>query len=137
MVKRTLVDEDIKAGNKLIEALDSAEFAVDAAMWYYFDESELWRLVIATPLKNEKGPKAAYREIQRILDESGLSSQISLIDITLFSPNDEIIRDIRSAVNIRSAEGVRFSRSVLGRSYIDDALIYVSGSTLTHSSSST
>ncbi|MCU1273426.1 MAG: hypothetical protein JWO48_857 [Bryobacterales bacterium] len=45
-----LVGPEIEAGKKLIEALDASGFRVKAAFWFYREESEEWRLYIATPL---------------------------------------------------------------------------------------
>ncbi len=128
MDKATLVTKDINAGKNLVNFLEKKGIEIAAALWYYSEESEVWRLMIATPLYDNLGPKEIYEKIQSILNEAGVSPRISIIDVTIVSPKDEIIRDIRSAVKIRSNEGVRFSRSVLGRSYIYDALIYRSGS---------
>ena len=76
MDQSILVGPEIEAGKKLIEALDASDFRVKAAFWFYREESEEWRLYIATPLVKEQGPREAY---SKVIDSIDLS-KISVVD---------------------------------------------------------
>ena len=43
-----LVDRDIDEGRKLVQALDAEAFSVVAALWYFFSDEDVWRLIIAS-----------------------------------------------------------------------------------------
>ena len=61
MDNATLVKPDIEAGRQLLQGLDEANFDVQAAFWFYREESEEWRLYIATPLVAKMGPRESSR----------------------------------------------------------------------------
>jgi hypothetical protein len=72
MGKAVLVESDTEQGRRLIEALDQGGFPVVAAFWSFFPDGDLYRLVIASPVVDEKGPREAYTKIQEVLHlESG------------------------------------------------------------------
>ena len=61
MVEDTLVDRKIEKGAKLLEALDAAGLPVDAALWFYFPESEQVATCHRDPdRRGRAGPLAAY-----------------------------------------------------------------------------
>jgi hypothetical protein len=94
MGKATLVDQDTEHGRRLIEALDQTGFPVVAAFWSFFPEGDLYRLVIASPVVDEKGPREAYTKIQKVLHDLKLSD-LALEDITVLSPYDPLVIDVR------------------------------------------
>lgn len=59
MDKKILVDSDIQAGNRLIQALDQTNLGVVGALWFYVIESQEYRLLLVTPLLDTAGPKNA------------------------------------------------------------------------------
>src|SRR5262249_36957008 len=81
-------------GRRLIEALDQAEFPVVAAFWSFFPEGDLYRLVIASPVVDEKGPRDAYTKIQEVLHKLNLPD-LTLDNITAVSPYDPLVIDLR------------------------------------------
>jgi len=120
-----LVKEIIDDGKELIEALDETQFEVKAAMWFYQADSDEWRLLIASPYVEENGPKKAYNLIQKELKKLSLPSGISLKDISLLSPQHDLIILMKKA--IRTGAGIsdiRFTRNVIDGRLIEDALIY-------------
>lgn len=128
MVKTTLVEKDLEAGRKLLEALTKPNsswppFRVKAAFWLYMDESMEWRLVIATPLF-EKGRLATYAYLQRVL-ASIQPIDLSLENLSVVSPRDPLVKAFREALLIApDATGVRFTKSMVGSTYVDDAYLY-------------
>jgi hypothetical protein len=94
MGKTTLVERDLEQGRRLIETLDQAGFPVVAAFWSFFAEEGLYRLVIASPVVDEKGPLEAYTRIQAALQNLG-TPEFTLDTITALSPYDPLVIDVR------------------------------------------
>jgi hypothetical protein len=125
MDKTSLVEKDIKEAKRLIKALDESEFEVRAALWFYLTESDEWRLLIASPFVEQNGLKKSYNFIQEVLAKLSPPSKISLKEISVLSPQDELISLLR--VGIRTGPGIsdiRFSRNVINNRLIEDAYIY-------------
>ncbi len=127
MVKTSLVETDIADGRKLIEALNqlNSHFQVQAAFWLYRPEAMEWRLMIATPLIDQRGPFTAYADVQGSLRTISPPLSVSMQDISVVSPNDKLVKVVRKAVHIPPrAPGVRFGRSRIDDTYIEDAYLY-------------
>ena len=124
MVTATLVEGKIKIGEKLIRSLDEAGFPLQAALWLYLPEPDLWRLIIGTALVKSDGPKATYARIDDILRESLGDDGLSLREISVVEPKDPLIAELRSVTRTGSAVlATRTSRNV-GNIFIEDAYIY-------------
>ena len=129
MVKTTLVDADMKAGEALLSKLDEIEFDVRAALWFYMPDSEEWRLNFASPAVDEKGPKDAYETVQSQLpelkEELEQDYELSLQNISVVSPNDDLVKLLRTAVKTGpGVSHIRFARNVINNMFIEDAYIY-------------
>ena len=127
MVKTSLVDSDIEDGRKLLDELKRIDphFLVQAAFWFYRPEVFEWRLFIATPLVDQRGPASAYTDIQGALRSLAKPSWISMQDISAVSPNDKLVKVIKKAVKIpNGAKGIRFARTRVDDIYIEDAYVY-------------
>jgi hypothetical protein len=125
MVKTSLVERDIEDGRKLVSALSGPRFRVQAAFWLYRPESLEWRLMIATPLVDHKGPFSTYTDLQEILRGSSAPTSLTMQDISVVSPNDKLVKVIKKAVKIPpQATGIRFGHTRIDDTYIDDAYVY-------------
>ena len=137
MDKTELVNEQVIAGAKLIEALDESNFNVASAMWFYLSDNNEWRLIIASPYVDKNGPMKSYELIQDKLDEiknhitvvtmlqGDINSFISLQNISVVSPNDDLIKLVRTAIKTKHNIGyIRFTKNVINNILIEDALIY-------------
>jgi hypothetical protein len=123
MARTSLVERDIKAGKKLIEALDQAGFGVHAALWFYLSEPGEWQMVLASPEVDVRGPQKAYTRIQSILARA--SPGISLGEIKLVSPRNDLIQLLRQVVRTGSGiAGIRFTGNTVNNLFIEDAYIY-------------
>jgi hypothetical protein len=123
MVTANLVEPKIEGGANLLQALDQAGVTVTSALWLYDQDSEVWRLLIATPLFDEFGPMEAYRRIQEVLAREQHS--IDLLDISARSPSDAIIEAIHSAVQtVPGISQIWFTGSNVNGVHINDAYIY-------------
>ena len=125
MVKDTLVESWIQAGLLLTQSLDEAGFPVVASFWFYDTETNEWQLKIASPAVDKEGPLEAYRRIQIILRQKPQLKSLSLNDISVLSPKDELVRNLRMALRTgRTLTGIRFTRNRVGDEYIEDAYVY-------------
>jgi hypothetical protein len=126
MDKTTLVEQDMKDGRKLIQALDKAGFPIEAALWYYLTESEVWRLMIASPRVDQRSSREASTFVQSVLAKLPKDFGITLTNISVVSPKEELIRLLKAAIHTGPHEiaGIRFSRNVIDNTFIDDAYIY-------------
>lgn len=122
MDKATLVERDIEAGRKLIQALDDQNFRVEAALWLYRSESDQWRLLIASPLADQQGWKWAYDLIQSVIKSEQLN--LSLGDISVVNPKDSFIQLLKHGIHVRASSGARFSHNVIGNVFIEDMYVY-------------
>ena len=125
MVEATLVKDWIEAGRIFTESLDAAGFRAVASFWLLDEETGEWRLIIATPMVDAEGPKSAYRRVQDILREHSELSQLKLSDISVVSPNYELVKLLRLALRTgKGITGIRFSKNRINDRFIEDAYIY-------------
>lgn len=129
MVKPTLVDADMKAGEALLSKLDEIKFDVRAAFWFYIPDSEEWRLIFASPAVDKKGPKEAYEKVQSQLpelrEELEQDYELSLQNISVVGPNDDLVKLLKTAVKTGpGVSHIRFARNVINNVFIEDAYIY-------------
>lgn len=126
VVIEALSKEMIDAGTNLTQHLDAGAFGVEASMWFFNADSSSWRFVIASPHVDSSGIKAAYKKVQETLATSANGyGAIHLRDITLVSPNDPLIKLLRTVIKTgNGVSGVRFSRNLINGILIEDAYIY-------------
>ena len=125
MGSAVLVDEKIKGGKALVEALDQMGFLVRSAFWLYSSEDDSWRLVIASPLVGELGQLECYGRVDAAL----LSLQeppFALREIALVKETEQLVEFLRTAINTgpTGTRAIRWTRNSVGGIYVDDALIY-------------
>jgi len=126
MVKEMLTRQMIEAGTKLIHFLDQANVAVTASLWLYKPESNIWRLIIASPEVEANGPKKVYQKIQTILFKTREKQPgVGLGDISVVKTDDPIISLLRVAIRTGGKiSGIRFSKNTINGHFIEDAYIY-------------
>jgi len=126
VVKEILTQGMIETGAELTRLLDQAPLVVSASLWLYIPESNIWRLIIASPEVRTYGPKKVYQKIQPILSqifEEELS--IGLKDISVVENNNPLIALLRMAIRTGDGiSGIRFSRNTINGHFIEDAYIY-------------
>ncbi|MTT32405.1 hypothetical protein GMB86_10345 [Terrilactibacillus sp. BCM23-1] len=126
MDKTILVEQDLKNGERLIRKLDELNFIVHSAFWLYIPESDIYRLMIATPLVDEIGPQEVYRKIKSTIDLIEEPFDISLQSISVISPNNELIKILGTftKTDANAINGIRFTRNTINNMYIEDSYIY-------------
>ena len=125
MDKNILVEKNIEEGKSLVEALDMALFTLKGALWYYYLEDDEWRLLLVSPLVDTIGPKRSYTIIQEVIQELKLPS-ISIINISVLSPKNSLIRILRIALRTGPTDisEIRFTQNTINNEFVEDALIY-------------
>jgi hypothetical protein len=122
------IDQDrVGHGGELLAELEKAGFPVHAALWLYSpDRYSDWRLVVASPLVDQKGPLAAYRKLDGILRKNRPDLILWLQYVQLVSPEDSLIRDLDKVYFQRKATPriSSISGSTAGSSYIEQAHLY-------------
>ena len=121
MAKTALVDKYLNDGRMLVSALDRDGFLIDTAMWFYSDELGEWQLIVATPLVDQLGLRETLRRVQSIIGNL-TSISLSLSDISLLSPNNNLINAIKTTV--RRSKDVTLRGTVTNGILVNDAYIY-------------
>jgi hypothetical protein len=121
----TVLDEKlIKSGEKLLRKLDEANVVIDAALWLYFDDNQVWKLLLSLPNLILRGPEVAYETVQKVLLKINKPT-FALNDITIANPDCPILASIRQSINTGNGiSGIRFSNNVVSGQLIQDAYIY-------------
>ncbi len=99
MDQTILVAPDVEGGKELLKALDEATLDIRAALWLYMPETSKWRLIVASPLVDQLGPKETYRRIQSVLTGPGSLPNISLMDISVEGPDSKLIKLLRFLIH--------------------------------------
>jgi hypothetical protein len=122
MDNAALVVPAIESGKQLLEGLDEKQFDVEGAFWFYREESEEWRLYIATRLVRQLGPREAYSRVLNVLNEKHIEgidlSRISVVDVT-----DGLVTILRLALG-RGASDISVNGNSVNGVYIRAAHIY-------------
>jgi hypothetical protein len=121
-------------GLRAVEAFDQHQdkLKAKAVFWLFRSESGVWRLVVATPLVDNEGPRKAYDTIARILDKAKLpddrklSEELSIIRISALGLRDPLVKAFRKAFHTKRNDisWIHVFDSVLDGMHVDDAYIY-------------
>ncbi len=122
MYKKVLVEDLIKDGKLLVEALERNRFPITAAVWYDFPEMP-WMLVIVSTAVDQIGPMAAYGRVQRAL-QTVKSAQLALSDISLMSPQSQEFENLRSLISTPGRLGQSTASGPARGLVFEDAYVY-------------
>jgi hypothetical protein len=116
----------VRDGAALVRKLDESDWRVSAAFWFYFPDANAWRLLIASPEVEEKGPREAYTAVQSAMATLAPADRgLSLEDIGVVPSDHPLIKLLRVFITTgRDIARIRFSKNVINGHFIDDALIY-------------
>jgi hypothetical protein len=124
LVGGTLTEPMISAGEFLIRHLDKVRFLVDAAFWMRSPDSDVWRLVIASPEVRSAGPRKTYRRLQSYLNRLE-AKDLSLANITLVDSKDRLLQLLRTAIKTGPGiSGIRFTGNTINGVRFPDSFIY-------------
>jgi hypothetical protein len=121
--KTLLVERDVKLGDQIIGVLTAAGIQIEDALWVYYPQVEEWRLVLSTPLVDQKGSRDSYLQILNTLKKAGILEDLPLRRMSTFSPRDPVLRNMRAAFGLPGPSGFR-SGARVGNYAFDEAYIY-------------
>jgi hypothetical protein len=123
----TLVENRIDDGRKLINLLTQKGFPLTAVFWVETSEEGDWLLYIASPVVDQKGTAAAYRDVYAVLTTiSGTS--ISVSDVKLIGINNPITKDVLGIRERYPGKNPTVSRRrQLGSIAVDEVYVYPLG----------
>lgn len=126
VVKEVLAEGKIAAGKALTAALDETPLHPTSAFWFYYPDTNTWRLIYVAAMVAREGPRHAYAIIQKALaklleDDQGLSLQ----EIGVAEPTSPLVCLLASAIHTGDGiYGISFSKATINGQFIDDAYIY-------------
>jgi hypothetical protein len=127
VVATVLVDRDIQVGEQIVRALDKAGIAVVAAYWYFIPEFQDWRLMIASPEVDEKGPFDLYLRVNELLSRLQPPIHFRPDDIELIETRDPLVSELRIFRGTDPAPfvgGAVIRREAPGDIFIEDCYLY-------------
>jgi hypothetical protein len=127
MAQATLVEMQIKDGQRLIEQLVREGIAVPAACWAKESDSGDWYLYLATPLVGEDGAtRLAYRRVNAVIREMQKEGfWVDPFEIKVIGPHEAMATDMAAHRAVRSTKiPTRFGGGRLGEVAVEEALIY-------------
>jgi len=126
MVDTQLTPDLIQEGVTLVEGLDEAGVSPSAALWFYFPDIAAWRLVLGEVQVGPKGPREAYRVVQKTLKRlRNRISHLALEDIVMAKPDARMIQLLRQVGAAGPGiSGMRVTSDVINGTLIEDAYIY-------------
>jgi hypothetical protein len=126
LVKEALSTEMVSAGTKLANHLNHSHLVIDALLWLYVPELNVWRFLIASPEVGSQGPKKIYQQIRAIIAKIPEAQQtVPFSDIFVVDSKDPLIMVLRTIVKTgQEISGLRFSKNVIKGVLIEDSYIY-------------
>lgn len=121
MYIKILVEQDIRNGSQLVEALQK-RMPISAAFWSNSEETNEWRLVIVSPLVSAGDARAAYHMVEQALQDTGVP--IPLENISVLSPTNLRYKQVRLASQ-GVPTGVTVAQNFGGLGVAGDAYIYI------------
>lgn len=126
MDKTELVTRDIDSGRRFTEALLRSDIPVRGSMWFYEPNASEWWFLVATPMVDTDGPKAAYAAIQRVLKKLDPPTDLNFRKISVVSPKDRLIKLLLNAIQTSGGvSDIRFRHNTINNIFIEDAYIYL------------
>jgi hypothetical protein len=97
MGQNALVANQVSDAQTLIKKLDIAGTPPKVAMWYFYDDVEQWRLILAIPELDALLPKqeaVAYQRVAKVVTSLTLTS-LALSDIKLVRTDFALVKAIQ------------------------------------------
>jgi len=118
-----LVDIDVNAGAKIVEALDTAGVDFEVALFATFREYYDPRLVFAAKWLDPLGPRVGYEEFNKAL--GGKFTVWGSPQISIMKTTDPFIESLRRVFGkSTSVYGMRLGGQSFGGRYIEDGYVY-------------
>ena len=124
MDRTTLVTEQQRDGQFLLETLVKGGFAIQAAAWIKTSDTGKWFLYIASPVVDEQGYFNAYREVQATIRNFS-NCAVGPFDVRLVGATHPLVGDVQKQFErFPVPRQIQFGGAELGRMSIEEAEIY-------------
>ena len=126
MAEEALV-EKVADATELVKKLDAAGYQPSLAAWYFYDDADEWRLILAGPgfdnlLSNQE--PVAYRKVAEALAQTNVSS-LSISDVKLVGSQSPLSKAIRFLISTPNDGFVRarFTSNFINGIFIKEMLV--------------
>jgi hypothetical protein len=132
MGETALVEAKVSDAVQLIHKLDALDKSPTTAAWYFYDDADEWRFLIAGPAFDALLPKqeaVAYRTTIEAMNSLSLSS-LGVSDLKLIETKTPLIHSLRQLIGTATNSIVRahFSNTTLNGIFIKEMIIMRSAS---------
>ena len=127
MGEKALVEGLFEDSVELVRKLDASSAAPSLAAWYFYEDADQWRLLIAGPVFDQLLPKKepiAYQKISEAIFAAGLQS-LSISMVKLIQSADPLSKALGFLVRTPQ-DGIikaNFSNTVLNGIFIREMII--------------
>ncbi len=124
MAQALLVNIDIALGREVVDALDSAGFKVNVALWGALSPYEDWRLLLASRRLEKEGDRMRrYLAANAVIHAAGISVERAPTKM-IFDMKDPFIKELRRLyAKSGDVEGMRLA-GPFGARYLNDSYVY-------------
>ena len=127
MGEKALVEAKVTDAIQLIQKLDAGGDAPSMAVWYFYDDAEEWRLIIAGPTFDALLPKhepVAYKKLVEAMAVLSLSS-LSVSDLKVVETKSPLPQSLRRLISTGPTGIARahFINTTLNRIFIKEMII--------------
>ncbi len=127
MADAVLVESRLQDAYALVSSLDRVGKCPDLAVWYFFDEFDDWRLMIASSDLDLLVPKQmslAFRSIGDAISASGVQS-LSISDVKVVRNDDPLPKAIRMCIRTDRKDLVRahFANNSVNGIFIKEMIV--------------
>ena len=132
MGETALVEAKVADAVKLIQELDASGERPTMAIWYFYDDADDWRLLLAGPSFDALLPKqeaVAYRKLVEAVTSLSLSS-LSVSDLKIVESKAPLAQSLRRLVGTGPNGIIRaqFTNTMLNGIFIKEMIIMRSAS---------
>lgn len=128
MYLKVPLDKDmLDAGRSLTRELVKV-VPLTASFWFYFPETQTWRLMIASSDVSKLGPRKVYQFVQNAIAKlpDGAASRVALENVSVVENRHPIVHLLRSIIRTGSRiANIRFANNTVNGIHVDDAFIYL------------
>jgi len=127
MGEKTLVEGLISDSIELVKTLDKLKNNPSFVVWYFYEDAEEWRLLMAGPTFDKYLPKQealAYQKISEAISSSDLQS-VSISLVKVIRSDDELPKSLSFLVGTPSNSIVQaqFSNTTLNGIFIKEMVV--------------
>jgi hypothetical protein len=127
----TLVTDLMAGGREVLDRLETANVSIDTALWLQDEETDEWRLVIASDYVDRHGSRPVYERLAELLPTPTLPD-LRIDDVRVLTTRDRLVKDLKRLVGTNSdLQDIRLDHVAIGGELFRSARIYrVSGGSL-------